>query len=60
MNRELRKQILVYNRTVRDHSRKSDDLDALIVGLLTLPPGQLNKILTDDVLVILRKYGLEI
>ena len=36
---------------------KAEDLDILISALLELPPGQLKKLLTEDVLAVLGKYG---
>lgn len=36
---------------------KADDLDALVTAILKLPYGQLKKVLTEDVLAVLRKYG---
>lgn len=39
---------------------KASDLDVLISRIMALPPGQLKKVLTEDVLEILRKYGVEV
>lgn len=36
---------------------KSDDLDVIVEALKQLPPGQLKKVLTDDVCAVLEKYG---
>ena len=38
---------------------KATDMDILITALLAMPHGQLKKVLTDDVLVVLKKYGYE-
>lgn len=35
---------------------KSDDLDVIVEALKQLPPGQLKKVLTDDVCAVLAKY----
>ncbi len=36
---------------------KIKDLDVLVNAILALPPGQLKKLLSEDVLSVLRKYG---
>jgi hypothetical protein len=36
---------------------KANDLDILVAEIMKLPPGQLKKVLTDEVLAVLKKYG---
>lgn len=36
---------------------KAEDMDTLVASLLKLPPGQLKKVLTDEVKAVLVKYG---
>ena len=36
------------------------DMKVLISRISELPPGQMKKVLTEDVLEILRKYGVEV
>lgn len=36
---------------------KATDLDVIVAELIKLPPGQLKRILTEEVLAVLRKYG---
>lgn len=36
---------------------KANDLDILVTEIMKLPPGQLKKVLTDEVLAVLKKYG---
>ena len=36
---------------------KADDLDGIVSEVLTLPYGQLKKVLTEPVLAVLAKYG---
>lgn len=36
---------------------KATDLDILVAGIMKLPYGQLKKVLTEDVLAVLKKYG---
>ena len=35
------------------------DMEVLVAAIAQLPPGQLKKVLTDDVLAVLAKYGYE-
>ena len=36
---------------------KSTDMDIMVAAIKKLPYGQLKKVLTDDVLAVLAKYG---
>ena len=58
MKPELREKILAYNRAAAQRQEKADDMDVLINAFLRLPPGQLKKILTEEVMAVLAKYGL--
>lgn len=42
---------------VREHKEKSADMDALVAAIMELPYGQMKKVLTDEVLAVLAKYG---
>ena len=57
MKRELREKILAYNRAAAARKEKATDLDVLVGQISKLPYGQLKKILTDEVLAVLEKYG---
>ena len=37
----------------------ASDMEVLIEEIIKLPPGQLKKVLTDPVIAILAKYGVE-
>ena len=37
-----------------------DDMQAIAIAFAQLPPGQLKKVLTDDIITILAKYGVVI
>lgn len=37
---------------------KSDDLDVIVTSMAQLPPGQLKKVLSEDVIAVLEKYGV--
>lgn len=60
MRKELREKILAYNRSVKAKGEKAADMDILIAAIGKLPPGQLKKVLSDEVIAVLRKYGIEI
>ena len=57
MKKELRDKILAYNKSVKEKADKATDLDILVSEILKLPYGQLKKVLTDEVLEVLKKYG---
>lgn len=50
----------VFRKSVDDISEKSSDFDIIISEVMKLPQGQLKKILTEPVLEVLRKYGVDI
>lgn len=57
MKPELKAKILAYNKSLAEKKKKADDLDVIVAELMKLPPGQLKKVLTDDVLAVLAKHG---
>lgn len=59
MKPELREKILSYNKSLAERAEKASDMDIMIAALAQLPPGQLKKILSDDVCAVLRKYGID-
>lgn len=42
---------------IAEKKTKSDDLDIIVSQIMTLPYGQLKKVLTDEVMAALAKYG---
>ena len=60
MKKELRAQILAYNKSIKEKGDKASDLDVIIAELMKLPPGQLKKVLTDEVKSVLQKHGLSL
>lgn len=58
MKPELKEKILAYNRAVKANTDKAADMDIVTQALLSLPYGQLKKILTEEVLAVLAKYGV--
>ena len=57
MKPELKAKILAYNKSVKEKSEKASDLDIIVSQLVKLPYGQLKKVLTDEVMAVLDKYG---
>lgn len=57
MKAELRERILAYNRAMAQRKEKAEDMDVIATAL---PPGQLKKLLTPEVLAVLDKYGKNI
>ena len=57
MKPELRKRIVEYNKAVAEKTEKATDLDIIVAEIMKLPPGQLKKVLTDEVIAVLEKYG---
>lgn len=55
-----KEKVLAYNRAVAAKGEKASDLEKLIAAMAQLPPGQLKKVLTEDVLSILKKYGIDL
>lgn len=58
MKPELKAKIIAYNKAVKENSEKASDLDILVSKIMKLPYGQLKKVLTDDVIAVLEKYGV--
>lgn len=57
MKPELKAKILAYNKAVKEKADKATDLDVLIAEIMKLPCGQLKKVLTEEVMAVLEKYG---
>lgn len=45
---------------IRAAESGEQDMRAIAAALAKLPPGQLKKVLTEDIIAILAKYGVEI
>lgn len=58
MKPELKAKIIAYNKASAERKEKASDLDIIVAALAKLPPGQLKKVLTADVVAVLEKYGI--
>lgn len=52
-----RKELNALKAQISEKKEKSSDLDLLVAEIMKLPYGQLKKVLTDEVLAVLGKYG---
>ena len=59
-NKELRARIIAFNKAAAERKDKATDLDVLVAAFAKLPPGQLKKVLTDEVIAVFAKYGIVI
>lgn len=57
MKPELKEKIIAYNKAVKEKGEKASDLDIIVSQIMKLPYGQLKKVLTDEVMEVLKKYG---
>ena len=60
MRPELRKRIIAYNQAVASDASAAADMRAIAATFAKLPPGQLKKVLTDEIIAIMAKYGVVI
>ena len=56
-NQALKQRILAYNKEMAQRKERAADLQILVDELCKLPHGQLKKLLTEEVLGVLEKYG---
>ena len=60
MKPELRERIIAYNRKVAADSAAAADMRTIAAAMKNLPPGQLKKVLSENVIAVLKKYGVEL
>lgn len=60
MKPKRREEILTFNRAVKQKGEKASDLDVIVAAFAKLPFGQLKKVLSDEVLEVFRKYGVDL
>ena len=53
----MKEKINVIRQTFAEKKEKATDLDIIVSQIMTLPYGQLKKVLTDEVMAVLEKYG---
>ena len=52
-----RKELDALKAQIGEKKEKASDLDVIVAEVMKLPHGQLKKVLTDEVLAVLAKYG---
>ena len=52
-----RAEIDALKASIAENNDKAADLDIIVEQIMKLPYGQLKKVLTDEVLAVLEKYG---
>ena len=53
----MKDKIKVIRQSFAEKKEKATDLDIIVSQMMKLPYGQLKKVLTDEVLAVLKKYG---
>ena len=53
----MKEKIQVIKQSFSEKKEKATDLDIIVSEIMKLPYGQLKKVLTDEVIVVLEKYG---
>ena len=52
-----RKELNALKSQISEKKEKASDLDIIVAEVMKLPYGQLKKVLTDEVLAVLARYG---
>ena len=52
-----RAKLNALKQAIAEKKDKATDLDIIVSEIMKLPPGQLKKVLTDEVVAVLAKYG---
>lgn len=52
-----RKDLDALKAKIAERTDKANDLDVIVAQIMALPYGQLKKVLTDEVMEVLKKYG---
>jgi hypothetical protein len=52
-----RKELYALKARIAERTDKANDLDIIVNQVMVLPCGQLKKVLTDEVMTVLAKYG---
>lgn len=59
MKPELEKRLSTCKCAIAAQKERAADMDIIIAAIAAMPPGQQNKVLTDEVMAVLSKYGVE-
>lgn len=53
----MKEKISVIKQVLSEKKEKANDLDIIVSEIMNLPYGQLKKVLTEEVMAVLEKYG---
>lgn len=53
----MKEKISVIKQVLSEKKEKANDLDIIVAEIMKLPYGQMKKVLTDEVMAVLEKYG---
>lgn len=54
-----KEKVAAIRKAFAEKKEKATDLDVLVAAIMKLPYGQLKKVLSEEVLAVLAKYGYE-
>lgn len=54
---DMKEKIRIIRKSISENKEKATDLDIIVAQIMALPYGQLKKVLTDEVMAVLEKYG---
>lgn len=54
---DRKEKIKAIKKAYSEKREKSNDLDIIVSKIMALPYGQLKKVLSDEVIAVLEKYG---
>ena len=54
---DMKEKISIIRQSFAEKKEKASDLDIIVSQIMKLPYGQLKKVLTDEVMAVLEKYG---
>lgn len=54
---DMKEKIQVIKQVLAEKKEKANDLDIIVSEIMKLPYGQLKKMMTDEVMAVLEKYG---
>lgn len=54
---DRKEKIAAIRAAFAEKKEKASDMDTLVASIMKLPYGQLKKVLSDEVLAVLEKYG---
>lgn len=54
---DMKEKVKAIRQSFSEKKEKANDLDIIVSQIMQLPYGQLKKVLTDEVVAVLEKYG---